>query len=683
MVELLAPAGSPGSLRAAVQNGAGSVYLGCGPFNARQNAKNFAPEDLAWAVPYCHERGVRVYVTLNTLLTDRELPRALDIAVQSSRLGVDAVLVQDWGLLDLLRACLPDLPLHGSTQMSVFTTGGANELAADGCERIVIARECSREDIAAICRDCPAQIEVFVHGALCVCYSGQCAMSAAVGGRSGNRGRCAQPCRMAYGLDGPAGGDHPLSLKDNCLARAVPELERLGVDCLKLEGRMKRPEYVAVVTGIYARLLRQGRGPTAEELRDLERAFSRDGFTDGYWRGRPGPEMFGSRPQDAAEPADLFRSAKAAYEREDLRTVAVDLRCEIRAGAPASLTVRDEDGHRAAVSGPVPEPARDRPLRPEEVRSRLSRTGGTPYRCRDVEVSVGEGLSLPASAVNGLRRDALAALRRARTAVAQRRELEAPPPPEDRFPGKDFRFTVSVAHLEQVTQELISCGPARLYAPLEELADRKSLPAGETEWCAVLPRVWRDRDEEGIHRALSRVRDLGVRSVLIGNIGHLPLVRDSGAYIYGDFGLNVFNSRSLDYLRRKGLRSACVSFELRFAQIRDLRKALPAEAIVYGRLPLMILENDLAEGREGRRLRDRTGASFPLLPVCGRRTEVQNSRPLWLADRPEVRRVGLSFGRLRFTTERPGECVRVFRAYLALAPAKGPFTRGLYERGVE
>ena len=281
-LELLSPAGSPEALRAAVQSGANAVYLGWGAFNARRGAKNFTDEEFADAIRYCHVRGVRVFLTLNTLLTDRELPLALDAARTACRLGVDSVLVQDWGLFDLLRQALPDLPLHASTQMSIFTSGGANEAAADGCERVVLARECSREDTAAVCKHCSAEIEVFGHGALCMCYSGQCEMSALIGGRSGNRGTCAQPCRLPYGFNGPAKNTYPLSLKDSCLADALADMERMGVSCVKLEGRMKRPEYVAVITDIYARLINEGRRPTPAERRELELAFSRSGFTDDY-----------------------------------------------------------------------------------------------------------------------------------------------------------------------------------------------------------------------------------------------------------------------------------------------------------------------------------------------------------------------------------------------------------------
>ncbi len=278
-------------------------------------------------------------------MTDRELPSALETARKAARLGVDSVLVQDWGLFDLLRRALPDLPLHASTQMSLFTSGGAREIAADGCERVVIARECSAEDTRTICESCPVEVEVFAHGALCMCYSGQCEMSALIGGRSGNRGRCAQPCRLPYGVNGPAKNTYPLSLKDSCLADRLGEMADMGVACVKLEGRMKRPEYVAVITRIYARLLEEGRGPTDAERAELERAFSRSGFTDGYWRGRHGAAMFGTRPENAPDPKDLFDEARRAYEKDNLRTVPVDLSCSVTAGAPCALTASDRDGH--------------------------------------------------------------------------------------------------------------------------------------------------------------------------------------------------------------------------------------------------------------------------------------------------------------------------------------------------
>ena len=684
--ELLAPAGSPEALRAAVEHGADAVYLGWGGFNARRGAQNFSEEEFAQAVAWCHVRGARVFLTLNILLSDRELPEALETARAASRLGVDAVLVQDWGLFDLLRHTLPDLPLHASTQMSIFTSGGACEIAAGGCERVVLARECSREETAAVCRNCPAEVESFVHGALCVCYSGQCAMSALIGGRSGNRGRCAQPCRLPYGVNEAAKDRRPLSLKDACMADHLGEMAEMGVSCLKIEGRMRRAGYVAAVTEIYARLLEEGRGPSPREREALERAFSRSGFTDAYWRGGTGPSMLGFRPENAAPAEEPARS-------EADRRIPVEFTCVVRAGVPCSLAADDGLGNRVTVTGPVPEPAGRKPLAKEDLTARLEKTGGTPYRAvidPEEGVLVEPGLYLSAAAINTLRRDALETLSAARTAVPLRRECFPPPPlPE----AADFvdapQFTVSVVNAAQLTGGLLGFRPARVYVPLELLADVPSLPEADTEYCAILPRVWRDEDEGQLRRWMDKARTLGATGLLLGNLGHFPLARDGGWRLYGDYGLNVFNSRSLAWLREKGLDSACLSFELRFSQMRDMKKILPAEAIVYGRLPLMITENCLIQNAAGCRcdrpnfLNDRTGASFPLLPAFGHRTEVENSRPLYLADRPDWRRLGLAFGRLRFTTERPEECVEICRRYLEQAAPAGEFTRGLYLRGVE
>ncbi|MCI2055688.1 MAG: U32 family peptidase [Oscillibacter sp.] len=698
-MELLSPAGSPEALRAAVQSGADAVYLGWGDFNARRNAQNFSEEEFSDAVIYCHERGVRVFLTLNTLLTDRELPQALETAHLAALLGVDAVLVQDWGLFALLRSAMPDLPLHASTQMSIFTSGGACEAAAMGCERVVIARECSKADTQTICKACPAEIEIFGHGALCMCYSGQCAMSALIGGRSGNRGKCAQPCRLPYGVDGPAKNQHPLSLKDSCLASHLGEME--GVSCLKIEGRMKRPEYVSVVTEIYARLLNEQRAPTKDEQQKLEAAFSRQGFTDGYWLGHRGNAMFGSRSENTPEPTALFAAAKEGYEKDRKRLVPVEFFCTVKAGEPAALKASDPDGHTVTVTGPVPEAARNHALTAEELSERLGKTGGTAYACKTINVDVGEGLSLPAAAVNALRRDALEGLRAIRCAMPERKWMPDVPAVKDHSYSGAPRLTASVVSWKQITPELLA-GLTRIYVPVEVLAAQETLPEFSGEWCAVLPRIWRDGDEELLKELLARCTALGVTGVLLGNLGHFPLVAGSNFHRYGDFGLNVFNSRSLAFLQKKGLESGCVSFELRQSQIRDLAKPMPTEAIVYGRLPLMITENCLvknayncgcdkqgacvsASGRcAGRHyLNDRTGASFPLLPAFGHRTEIENCKVLYLADRTDWEESGLAFARLRFTTESAEECAEVLERYLSHAKTPKEFTRGLYDRGVE
>ena len=689
--ELLAPAGSMDALRAAVQNGADAVYLGYGQFHARVRASGFSEEEFRDALRYCHLYGVRVYMTLNTLLTDRELPAALEQARAASRMGVDAVLVQDWGLLALLRACLPDLPVHASTQMSVFTSGGVRVLREAGCTRVVAARECSRDDIAALCDNGGLEIETFVHGALCMCYSGQCEMSAVIGGRSGNRGRCAQPCRLPCAVGKFRPDAYALSLKDLNMSARLEELRNMGVACLKIEGRLKRPEYVAVVTSVYARLLRERRAPSPKEAALLEQAFSRSGFTDAYWTAAPGPRMFGARSENAPDPETLYREARATYENDRTRKISVDALCTIRPGAGARLTLSDRDGRRVSVTGPLPEPARNRPLTPERIAERLRKTGGTAYVCDTVRADVSEGLSLSVGALNALRRDALDALSACRTAVPVRRERPAPPLPDTGRPVAVPRCTLSVCRPEQLVPDLLELRPARVYVPLEWFADTRVFPdwlnSANAELCAVLPRVWRDRDESALRDLLRRAASRRVTGVLAGNIGHLPLIYESTVarppHVYGDFGLNVTNTRSAAWLAERGLQSVCVSFELRTGQIRDMQKPLPFESIVYGRLPLMITENRPGGTRTGSVLTDRSGAAFPLLDAFGGRTEIENSRPLWLADRDEWRKTGLSFARLRFTTESPEECANVVRGYRDHLPASGPFTRGLYERGVE
>ena len=604
MMELLAPAGGYEALTAAVQNGADAVYMGFGAFNARRSAKNFTDEEFASAVWYCHLRGVRVFLTLNTLLTDRELPGAAAALRKASAMGVDAVLVQDWGLLTLAKEIVPDLPLHASTQMSLFSLGGANAAAALGMERVVLARELDRDEVREICAGCGAEIEVFGHGALCMCYSGQCEMSAVLGQRSGNRGACAQPCRLPYGVNGPCRDAHPLSLKDANLSAYLQDMEDMGVDCLKIEGRLKRPEYVAVVTGIYRRLLDERRLPTAEESRALEQAFSRSGFTDGYWLGKKGKAMFGTRPENVPEPKALFARARETYENgKENRKIPVNLRLTVRRGEPVRLS-----GACAVRNGVTIALATGDA--PEEARNRLERYG----------------------------ENKLAAI---------------------------------------------------VYIPAELLDKMDLMPyIGQAEFCAVLPRVFRTADEPVLRDILQRHPE--VASAAIGNLGHLAIVKGLGKTLRGDFGLNVYNSRAVRFWQEQGLSSVTASFELRWQQVRDLGKYIDCEAIVYGRLPLMITENCVTKNSAGCAhgagsvLTDRRGEQFPVLCAYGCRCEIENGKTLVLADKPEVFRCGLRYGRLRFTTETAAECAALLRAHRAgTVTADDNSTRGLFYRGVE
>ena len=691
--ELLSPAGSPEAVIAAVQAGAGAVYLGYGVFHARRNAKNFSKEELAAAVSYCHLRGAKVYLTLNTLLTDRELPDGYQTAQEAAELGVDALLVQDLGMLRSLRRLAPELELHGSTQMSIHSLDGAKEAADLGLKRVVLARELSRRDIAHITRHAPIETEVFVHGALCMCHSGQCYLSAMVGGRSGNRGLCAQPCRLPYGWQNRADG-YPLSLKDLCLAGHLSELADMGVASLKIEGRMKRPEYVSVVTRIYRTLLDERRAPTAEELSLLETVFSRDGFTDGYYQEQLGSDMFGVRETEG-NLKELYQAERRRYEQED-RKIPVTMYAMIRADQPAGVGVQDEDGRVMRSFGPVPEPARSRPLTEEDIRTQLSKTGGTPFSVTDIQVLVEPDLSLPLSALNGLRRTVLEEL-------SMERALRKRPAFAAYHPGARYEnlrsspeLMLSLRLAAQVTHELLALRPAFLFLPPEELVKLSDLPERAAELGITLgitlPRICLDHERNLLLSAVQEAMSLGVRHAMLGNLGYLPLCRSLGLEMHGDFGLNVHNSQAVKQFKRMGLQSVTLSFELQLPQIRDIWKPLDCSLLVYGRLPLMVTENcvvtthtDAAVCGEGHVLVDRKGMKFPLLPAFLSRNELLNSQTLFLADkRTDYERLGLRYARLLFTTESAAETLAITGRYLGngnAAPAQ--FTRGLYYRGVK
>ena len=686
-MELLAPAGSMEALRAAVCNGADAVYLGADTFNARINARNFSAADLQEAVVYCHVRGVKVHLTLNTLVLDREMPRAAELIRLAASCGVDAFIVQDLGVVSLCRQLAPDVPIHASTQMSIHSLEGVMEAAALGCSRVVLARELPAEEIAHICKKSPVEIEVFVHGALCMCYSGQCYLSSVIGRRSGNRGQCAQPCRLPYGYGRFESTRYPLSLKDNCLAGELDELRRMGVASIKIEGRMKRPEYVAIVTRAYRTVLNGGK-LMPSDLQELETAFSRQGFTDGYFRGQTGSDMFGRR-QEGEDTADLFASARATYEQGEPQRIGVRFYAMIRRGEPAQLAVEDPDGNLCRTRGPVPEQAVYRSLTPQDLEQQLKKTGGTPYLCTAVRSSLDPDLMLPASAINAMRRDVIAELtaKRGRAAPAHLNAYDEPP----RYDGiaGEPQLTIAVRTAGQITSRMLSMKPTVLYVPLSELAEHPDLPqrvSVETQLAAILPRVIWSGELAPVARQLRTVYEMGVRQVLAGNLGQLHIARAAGFAVRGDFGLNIVNSRAMRYP---------VSYtHLTLPQIRDISKAVPAELLIYGRLPLMLMENCVMKNRTGIcacqtgtvRLVDRVGEEFPIVKDPGTcRNVLLNGKKLYLLDKKDaLRGMGLWALRLQFTTENPGEIDKVLMDYQGRAVFDaGSYTRGLYSRGVE
>ena len=695
-MELLAPAGSMEALRAAVCNGADAVYLGADTFNARMNARNFSAADLQEAVVYCHVRGVKVHLTLNTLVLDREMPRAAGLIRLAASCGVDAFIVQDLGVVSLCRQLAPDVPIHASTQMSIHSLEGVMEAAALGCSRVVLARELPAEEIAHICKKSPVEIEVFVHGALCMCYSGQCYLSSVIGRRSGNRGQCAQPCRLPYGYGRFESTRYPLSLKDNCLAGELDELRRMGVASIKIEGRMKRPEYVAIVTRAYRTVLNGGK-LMPSDLQELETAFSRQGFTDGYFRGQTGSDMFGRR-QEGEDTADLFASARATYEQGEPQRIGVRFYAMIRRGEPAQLAVEDPDGNLCRTRGPVPEQAVYRSLTPQDLEQQLKKTGGTPYLCTAVRSSLDPDLMLPASAINAMRRDALAILT-AQRGRAPKRQINAYNPPAlyDGMSG-ELQLTISVRQVSQITSRMLALRPAVLYVPLEELVEHPELPGllgVETQLAAILPRVVWSGENQRLAQQLRSVYAMGVRQLLVGNLGQVRIAKAAGFAVRGDFGLNIFNSRAMHYLRAQGIDSQLLSFEMTLPQIRDVSKAVPAEVLIYGRLPLMLTENCVIRNRTGTcscdsaapiKLTDRMGEEFPVLKDPGTcRSVIYNGKKLYLIDKKEAfRGMGLWALRLSFTTENPGEIDTILYQYHTGGVFDaGSYTRGLYSRGVE
>lgn len=693
MLELLSPAGSPEAVIAAVANGADAIYLGLGNFNARRGAKNFSDEEFLASVKYCHERGCKVYVTMNTLAADREMETVAEMGRFLSDAGADAVLVQDLGLARVLRSYCPDLPLHASTQMSVHNLAGAYAAAQLGMKRVVLARELNREQIRFIAAHSPIEVEVFVHGALCFCHSGQCYMSSLIGRRSGNRGMCAQPCRLQYSM-GRRLDDYPLSLKDNCLVEYLDELQKMGVACAKIEGRMKRPEYTAIVTQIYHKAIHEGVAPTEKDMEKLRLAFSRDGFTDGYYTGAK-QEMHGVKGEPSKDANKLFTEARKAYASGEMRRVDVDFQIAVRANQKAALAARDVDGNIVAVSGAMPEKAQSAGLTVSGVTAQLYKTGGTQYRCRDVKAEIDEGLFLPAAAINELRRSALDALTEKRGVPKQRRHGLLPALCAKKREGGTV-LNVQVTTAAQLTPELAALQPNLVYVPLQVISDapERLRPFAErgVKVAGVMPRIITDTEMEQANALLLKAKEAGIEEVLTGNLGHIALARNAGFAVRGDFGLNVFNSHTLEQLSEAGLRSATASFELRMAQVRDLVKCMDTELIIYGRLPAMVSDqcvisksNGTCSCENNNALSDRMGSVFPVMKEFGCRNVIYNAHKLFLADKLEdVMACSLWAGRLLFTTETPKECVEVTRAYMGQSDYRpNGLTRGLYYRGVE
>lgn len=697
-LEVMSPAGSFEALTAAVRAGADAVYFGAGEFNARRNAKNFTEEELVQAFRYCRLRGVKTYVTVNTLLTDRELPQLKPLIARLSALGADALIVQDLGVLRMIRALAPDLPLHGSTQMTVHSLEGVLAAQKLGLSRVVLSRELPLAEIRHICAHSPIEIEVFCHGALCMSYSGQCYLSSVIGGRSGNRGLCAQPCRLPYAFFGE-GMKNPLSLKDLSYAQHLGELAEAGVTCVKIEGRMKRPEYVALVTRAFKNAVVNGQAPSTAEMQKLRAVFSRDGFTDGYLTDKKGNDMFGVRSEaDAREARGVLREGREIYAGEAERpTVGIDFQFTARRGEPVRLWGGDGCGNEFTATALPPEEAHTRATSRDDIESGLLKTGGTVFYPRSMLVELEDGLRIASGAVNALRRRVLEGVEARRVQPPDRREGHWEPGLRRLAPTAAPEYIFSFRKFEQVTPALLEREPAFLYLPVSEahrhLELTQMLLRHGVRLAVVLPRILFERERAALMEQLAALYDAGVRDAVCGNLAHAVLLRGTGFALRGDFGLNVMNSQTLKELKALGFESATLSFELTLPQIRDLSSNMPVELLAYGRLPLMITENCAIKTRMNKcacdgaptQITDRTGRAFTLLPEPGHRNTVYNAEKMWLADKlSDLRGLGLSYLQLSFTTENARECEQAVACYL---DGKGQpperVTRGLYYRGVE
>lgn len=663
MPELLAPAGSIDALYAAVRSGADAVYMGMDRFNARRNASNFDDAAFCDAVRYCRQRGVAVHLTLNTLISDSEMAEALDCLRVACAAGVDAVIVQDIGLAKLVRKAAPDMPIHASTQMSIHSSAALPMLKEMGFSRVVLSRELSKQEMARITADAKAlgiETEVFVHGALCMCLSGQCYMSAVIGQRSGNRGTCAQPCRLAF-----ADGSYPLSLKDMSLLEWVDELAEMGVASFKIEGRMKRPEYVAAAVSAFRSRLDSGEVDSTLK-NQLDTVFSRSGHTDGYYTGKLGADMFGRRTEtDEAASAQSLSQIHALY-RAERQSVAVDARFTLRAGQPSALTLSDGENEAAAL-GDEPQVAINRPLDSERAEQLCFKLGGTPFAAGKFTADIEEGLTLPASAVNELRR----------RAVAQLLELRAPKEKAFSAPklddisaraGKKPRLFVRFAKAEQIPDDL--SGVDRVYLPLGE-----RMPDLPTEVGVELPRAMFGREDK-IRERLKGLPEK-VKFALCNNLSSLAIANEAGLSAHAGFGINIFNRVAADSVLESAT-DATLSFELTLSQARAVGVG---GIIAYGRLPLMLTRNCPSGTHNcktcSRELVDRKRAVFPISCHDGF-SEIFNSLPLYLDDRLD----GFDFIELYFTDEDKARCRQVIDAFRKGERLEGEFTRGLSRRGV-
>lgn len=663
--EILAPAGSQESLIAGVRCGANAVYLGGKALNARRNAGNFDDEELFEAVKYCHSHGVLVYQTLNTLCSDDELDLVYNAVKYSLEIGVDGFIVQDIGVAKMIKESFSTAKLHASTQMSVMTPEGVSALKEMGFSRAVLPREMTADEILEIRKSTDLELEIFVHGALCMSVSGQCLLSAMIGGRSGNRGLCAQPCRLPFSAKGSGSCD--LSLKDLSLIKNLDEIGNLGVISLKIEGRMKRPEYVAAAVTAIKKAI-EGNYDYKDEI-DLKSVFSRSGFTNGYFANNRGRDMFGTRQkEDVISAKDVLKNFAHLYDNENpLLPIDMDFVC--RSGEKISLTA-SALGKTVTVFGDEPEKAINKPTSRDAVTEKLLKLGGTQFYAGKINAVVDDGLAVPVSKINALRRTAVELL-----SEYGKKEVEGYPfekPSKIYCAGAPY-YTARFSSAEQLPDK----HPFKyIFIPIWSSADDFADNRAGVE----IPRGMFGKEKE-IEQKLIKLKKAGVKYVLCGNLGSYTLAKRLGYTVFGDFGLNIFNSVSANMIE-----NPILSPELTASQINSIN-AKGKGFIAYGNIPLMLTRNCPVKNsigcekcRKNGGLTDRKGVIFPVVCSPYPCVEVLNSVPIYLAER--MAEFHADFAHFYFSKESREQVEKIISLYENGAKAPFDYTRGLYYRGV-
>ena len=676
--EVLSPAGSYESMVAAVRSGADAVYMGAKEFSARRNAENFDEKGLKEAVEFCRIRGVKVYLTLNIMLKDGELDNALAVVEHAYRCGVDGIIIADLGLAKMVHAVFPDLPLHASTQMTVHSPAALYELKTLGISRVVAAREMSRQALIKLCttaKELDMEIEVFVHGALCMCVSGQCLLSSVIGGRSGNRGLCAGPCRLPFKVQGGTGYD--LSLKDLSLYEYIGELSKMGVASLKIEGRMKRPEYIAAATYCCRKAVDEGMVPSdLSEI--LAKVFSRSGFTSGYYTSNLGVDMFGVRTEeDAVSSKDTYSYIHDIY-RTERQNVGISITSVIRAGANISLEISDGKNN-VCVSGNIPQTALSKEVNEENISILLSKLGGTPYYAADINVTLDRGLFVPASEINALRREAVEKLNilRAQIPPIVKEEYQAPYIINNKSGRTEIYIRITDA--SQIPEDLsdISC----LIVPMEIAAN---VPIFKNVTMAVDVPRWIE-DEKILFEKLMLLREKGYTTAYCSNLAAINIAKKANFEIVGGIGLNVCNEQTARVLGEMGVKEITLSAEIGMREAVNFATEYKKGIFAYGRIPLMMFKNcpikngiTCGECKKQSVLTDRKGLKFPVRCREGY-SEMFNCAYLYLGDKQKDINE-FDYLILSFTDETPQNVCEIVEEYKHGGNASGDYTRGLYYR---